>query len=60
MEYLEASAGKIRSVINASLAGLPLPLCSCGVIPAAMSIRKRGSKPGSNHFLPDFDSRNRS
>lgn len=46
-EYLGASAGKIRSVINAFLAGLPLPLCSCGVIPAAMSTRKRGANRGA-------------
>ena len=47
VEYLGSSAGKVRSVINASLAGLPLPLCSCGVIPAAMSIRKRGANRGA-------------
>lgn len=47
VDYLGKSAGKIRSVINASLAGLPLPLCSCGVIPAAMSIRKRGANRGA-------------
>ncbi len=47
VEYLGNSAGKVRSVINASLAGLPLPLCSCGVIPAAMSIRKRGANRGA-------------
>jgi len=47
VEYLGSSAGKFRSVINASLAGLPLPLCSCGVIPAAMSIRKRGANRGA-------------
>lgn len=47
VEYLGTSAGKIRSVINAALAGLPLPLCSCGVIPAAMSIRKRGANRGA-------------
>jgi uncharacterized protein len=47
VEYLGTSAGKVRSVINASLAGLPLPLCSCGVIPAAMSIRKRGANRGA-------------
>ncbi|MGB9939921.1 SO_0444 family Cu/Zn efflux transporter [Methanosarcina sp.] len=47
VEYLGASAGKVRSVVNASLAGLPLPLCSCGVIPAAMSIRKRGANRGA-------------
>ena len=42
-----AAAGKIRSVVNAALAGLPLPLCSCGVVPAAMSIRKRGASRGA-------------
>lgn len=47
IDYLGTSAGKVRSVINASLAGLPLPLCSCGVIPAAMSIRKRGANRGA-------------
>ena len=47
MDYLGAPAGKIRSVFNASLAGLPLPLCSCGVVPAAMSIRKRGANRGA-------------
>ena len=29
-----------RSVVNAALIGVPLPLCSCGVIPTAMSLRK--------------------
>jgi uncharacterized protein len=47
VNYLGESAGKVRSVVNASLAGLPLPLCSCGVIPAAMSIRKRGANRGA-------------
>lgn len=47
VDYLGTSAGKIRSVVNAALAGLPLPLCSCGVVPAAMSIRKRGANRGA-------------
>lgn len=47
VEYLGTSAGKVRSVVNASLAGLPLPLCSCGIVPAAMSIRKRGASRGA-------------
>lgn len=47
VNYLGASAGKVRSVVNAALAGLPLPLCSCGVVPAAMSIRKRGANRGA-------------
>lgn len=36
-----------RSVINAALFGIPLPLCSCGVIPTAMSLRKEGASKGS-------------
>lgn len=47
VEYLGTSAGKVRSVVNAALAGLPLPLCSCGIVPAAMSIRKRGASRGA-------------
>lgn len=47
IEYLGASAGKFRSVFNASLAGIPLPLCSCGVIPTAISLKKRGATKGA-------------
>lgn len=35
------------SVINAALFGIPLPLCSCGVIPTAMSLRKEGATRGA-------------
>ena len=35
------------SIIKASLFGIPLPLCSCSVIPAAMSLRKEGASRGS-------------
>jgi len=37
----------LRSVIAAALCGVPLPLCSCGVIPAAMSLRKSGASKGA-------------
>lgn len=30
-------------VLRASIAGIPLPLCSCGVIPAAAALRKQGA-----------------
>ncbi len=33
--------------VKASLFGIPLPLCSCSVIPAAMSLRKEGASEGS-------------
>lgn len=36
-----------RSVLWAAMAGVPLPLCSCGVIPAGMSLRKEGASRGA-------------
>ena len=36
----------IRPVIRAALYGVPLPLCSCGVVPVAASLRKSGAKSG--------------
>ncbi len=37
----------IGSVIKATLFGVPLPVCSCGVIPLATSIKKSGASSGS-------------
>lgn len=38
--------------IKAAILGMPLPLCSCGVIPAAMSLRRSGaSKSATTAFL---------
>lgn len=40
------------AVVKASLLGIPLPLCSCGVLPVAMDLRKRGAGKGpSTAFL---------
>ena len=36
------------SVINASLLGIPLPLCSCGVIPTGISFYNSGASRGSS------------
>ena len=36
------------SVIKASLFGVPLPLCSCGVIPAAVGLKKHGASNGAS------------
>jgi uncharacterized membrane protein YraQ (UPF0718 family)/copper chaperone CopZ len=36
------------SVINAALIGVPLPLCSCGVIPTGVSFYKNGASKGSS------------
>lgn len=35
------------SVIKAALIGVPLPLCSCGVLPAAMGLRRQGAGAGA-------------
>ena len=37
----------LKSVVLAALFGVPLPLCSCGVIPTAMGIRKEGASKGA-------------
>ena len=37
----------IFSVIKATLFGVPLPVCSCGVIPLATSIKKSGASKGA-------------
>lgn len=36
-----------KSVFMAALFGIPLPLCSCGVIPTAMSLRREGVSKGA-------------
>jgi len=36
----------MASVIKASLFGVPLPLCSCGVIPVAAHLKKQGANKG--------------
>jgi len=41
------STGKVKSVLWASALGAPLPLCSCGVLPTALGLRKQGATPGA-------------
>jgi uncharacterized protein len=41
-------ANSTRAVLKASLFGIPLPLCSCGVIPAAIGLRKQGASKGAS------------
>jgi len=53
-KHIDKYLGKpdFRSTVNASLLGVPLPLCSCGVIPTAISFYKNGaSKGATNSFL---------
>ena len=39
--------GKFVSVFKAALWGIPIPLCSCGVLPAAASLKKQGANNGA-------------
>lgn len=45
-----------RPVVTSALVGVPLPLCSCGVLPTAISMRRNGaSRAASTSFLLEFD-----
>jgi uncharacterized membrane protein YraQ (UPF0718 family) len=37
----------VSSVLKATLLGIPLPVCSCGVIPLAASLKKAGASNGA-------------
>ncbi len=39
--------GRVGPVWKAALLGLPLPLCSCGVLPAAAALRNQGASRGA-------------
>ncbi len=39
--------GRFTSVFKAALLGIPIPLCSCGVLPAAASLKKQGANNGA-------------
>ena len=44
--------GTVGDIVKASLFGIPLPLCSCSVIPSAVTLRKAGVKNGpTSSFL---------
>jgi len=44
-QYL--GTGKVKPVILSTLFGIPLPLCSCGVVPVATSLKKQGANSGA-------------
>jgi len=44
-QYL--GTGKVRPVILAALFGIPIPLCSCGVVPVAAGLKKQGANNGA-------------
>ena len=47
--WLQRQLGKPgwKSSIKAALFGVPLPLCSCGVIPTGVSLHKKGASKGA-------------
>jgi hypothetical protein len=49
MDWIAKHLGKsnVGSVIKAVILGIPLPLCSCGVIPAAIMLNKKGASRGA-------------
>ncbi len=48
--FIDKYLGKknTKSVLYAALLGIPLPLCSCGVIPTGMSFYKNGASKGAS------------
>ena len=53
-DFITRHLGKnnLVTIIKASLFGIPLPICSCGVIPVAASLKKEGaSKSATLSFL---------
>lgn len=43
----QLSSPGIGSIVKAAFIGAPLPLCSCGVIPTALAVRKAGASKGA-------------
>ncbi|MBF0530607.1 MAG: SO_0444 family Cu/Zn efflux transporter [Deltaproteobacteria bacterium] len=41
------SRGRFLSVFKAAAIGVPIPLCSCGVLPAAVGLKKQGANNGA-------------
>lgn len=39
--------GRVKPVMLAALFGIPIPLCSCGVIPVATGLKKQGANDGA-------------
>lgn len=46
VQHLGKEAG-FSSILKAVILGVPMPLCSCGVIPAALGIKKQGAGNGA-------------
>ncbi|WDP90019.1 MAG: permease [Desulfobacter sp.] len=39
--------GKVKPVFFSALFGIPIPLCSCGVVPVATGLKKQGANSGA-------------
>ena len=39
--------GRVWPVVKAAVVGIPLPLCSCGVLPAAAALKRQGANNGA-------------
>jgi len=48
-DFISSHLGKnsIMSVIKATILGIPLPVCSCSVVPLAKSLEKEGASRGA-------------
>lgn len=44
-QYL--GTGRVKPVFLAALVGIPIPLCSCGVVPVAAGLKKQGANNGA-------------
>jgi uncharacterized membrane protein YraQ (UPF0718 family)/copper chaperone CopZ len=47
-DFVQRTMSGKRGVVRAVLIGIPLPLCSCGVIPAGIGLRKDGASKGAS------------
>jgi hypothetical protein len=47
MVHAHLSRPDLGSVIRAALIGVPMPLCSCGVVPTAIGLRNQGASKGA-------------
>lgn len=47
-------SGKTSDVFKASILGVPIPLCSCGVIPAAAQLRQQGASKRGYNLISDL------
>ena len=45
--YRNLSGRSIMAILKATLLGIPMPLCSCGVIPVSAHLEKQGASRGS-------------